>query len=225
MGLSVMQRPLSFSFRARAAAFACMVLGGSLSGGCGLSELDGLTGGEKEHPLPLVVDQFFAPASWGAGLNMNAVMTPNAASPTQDCDGNPAPNAQGNCHSVTYFAFPNADPGGFAWLYPANNTGAHPGLKVAPGAKAIRFSARGAHGGESVGFQAGGIGFVGSEPIRDGFAVQLKTIVLTSDWRPYSLDMTGTDYGSGVLGAFGWQLLPTDNTAPVQFFLDDIVWE
>ena len=201
------------------------------STGCGLGELDGLTGGaggttpSGRQALPLVVDQFFVAASWGAGLNGNATMTPSLSSAAKDCTGDRPPNARGDCHSVTYASFPNGDPGGFAWLYPANNTGTLPGLLVAPGAQHIRFFARGAVGGEVVGFEAGGIGFFGNQPIRDGFAIAPQNVTLTTEWQKYSLDLAGKDYSTGLLGAFGWQLLPSSNTAPVKFFIDDLVYE
>ena len=202
--------------------------------GCGLSELDGLSDGQAgaagvstsaRQPLPLVVDRFFIAASWGAGLDGNASMTSSSSAFARDCAGSRAPGSRGDCHHVAYLAFPNGDPGGFAWLYPANNKGTQPGLLVAPGAQHIRFLARGAVGGEVVGFEAGGIGFFGNQPIRDGFAIAPQNVTLSTEWQQYSLDLAGKDYSTGLLGAFGWQLLPSGNRAPVNFFIDDVVYE
>jgi len=209
------------------------VTAGSSQNGAALQEWE-CTAGDNQRfwlgslsaePLPLLVDDRFVAAPWGNALNGNATMSPSSPADSADCDGNRAPNGRGKCHAVTFSVPSDASVGGFAWLYPADNIGLRPGLAVAAGATAIRFAARGAQGGETIGFQAGGIGSFGSEPIQDTFAIPTTTIVLTTDWQSYSLDMSKNHYAAGVLGAFGWQVGATGNGAPVQFFLDDIVWE
>ena len=177
------------------------------------------------QPVPLVVDDFFvSPAYWGSANNGNASMTPTSSSDTQDCNGNRAPNALGACHIVSFLTLPtdNTVLGGSNWLYPVGNYGTVPGLLVALGATKVHFQARGDKGGEIIGTLAGG---EQGGVFQDKFSVPRLSIVLTAKWQSYALNLTGLNYSSGVVCAFQWSLTSAGNTAPVKFYIDDIVWE
>jgi hypothetical protein len=211
---------------------------GSSSGGSGPSM--GGTGAilGPATPLPLVVDDFFAPSGYMADArNGNASMTPLTEMGDTTCDGQrAAETARGFCHIVTFTTFgtsPELAWGGVYWQYPGQNWGEQPGLHVEAGATKIRFKARGDKGGEKVGFFAGGIGLDGQShqpnaKSYDGFWISgdgENTKTLTTEWADYELDLTGKTYDKGVLGGFGWGLGLDGNTLPIKFYVDDIVWE
>jgi hypothetical protein len=189
-------------------------------------------------PLPLVIDQFFAPSGYMADArNGNATMTPLTEMGDTTCGGKrDAAGARGFCHIVSFTTFgtsPELTWGGVYWQYPGNNWGEQPGLIVEAGATKIRFKARGEKGGEKVGFFAGGLGLDGQSHMPkaasyDGFWISgdgPNTKTLTTEWTEYEVDLTGKTYDKGVIGGFGWGVGQDGNTLPITFYVDDIAWE
>jgi hypothetical protein len=134
-----------------------------------------------------------------------------------------AAGAVGDCYRVTFM------PGalgwaGVYWQYPENNWGASPGKRVEAGANRVTFYAAGAAGGEALQLLVGGESNA-KLPYQDSFKV-MSTVMLTTALMPYQIDISGRNYDSGVLGAFGWTLVaPTGANAPIVFYLDSIRWE
>jgi len=186
------------------------------------------TGGGGQKPLPVVVDQFFAPSGYMEDArNGNATMTPAFDGDDTTCGGNRSLGGRGSCHVVTFttFAIGGIMWGGVYWQYPGNNWGTQPGLQVAPGATQIHFRARGDKGGEKVGFFAGIQPTNAPAPNADGFAIPNADKVLTTEWQDFSLPMPpGASYAGGVVGPFGWGVGADGNTLPVKFYLDDITF-
>ena len=65
---------------------------------------------------------------------------------------------------------------------------------------------------------------VAQNTVEDSFAVDPVQFELTSDWKLYSLDLSGKVYTDGVISAFSWRVESTSPT-PVKFYVDDIVWQ
>ncbi|MGH9937007.1 MAG: hypothetical protein ACREAM_12220, partial [Blastocatellia bacterium] len=107
------------------------------------------------------------------------------------------------------------------------------------GATALTFWARGERGGETVEVFMGGVGrnpntgaalnpcvpgFAGPCPAPDSTPVVKATLTLTTDWRKYSLDLSGRNL-SYVLGGFGWVVDGALNPQGAVFYFDDIQYE
>ncbi len=187
----------------------------------------GATGGDAGKALPVVIDDYFAPSGYMEDArDMNAGMTPAFEGDDTTCGGNRSAGGRGFCHEVTFSTFPSGGLGwgGVFWQYPANNWGTMPGLKIAPGATKVRFQARGASGGEKVGFFAG-IG-AGSEAYADGFKMTNQDFTLTAEWQEYVLTLpSNADYSKGVVGPLAWGVGSEGNATPVKFYIDDITFE
>lgn len=222
-------------------AFASVLaLSGSLLTGCSTADDpgDSGTGGSAAKmvappaSLPFAVDDYFGPGGYMRDArDGNASMTPLDKSGDPTCAGMRAPAATpaGFCHEVTFTTFgamPELTWGGVYWQFPSPNWGEQQGLAVPAGATKITFQARGASGGEVVGFFAGGVGTAEAKPHADTFKIENTDITLTANWQAYELDLpAGASYAGGVIGAFGWGVGATGNTLPVKFYLDDIVWQ
>jgi hypothetical protein len=110
---------------------------------------------------------------------------------------------------------------GVFWLYPSNNWGdMKTGYKLT-GAKKLVFSARGEKGGEAVTFKMGGVGMGHQYP--DSDTASSDPIVLTKDWKEYTIDLTGKDL-SHVIGGFGWVGTAKENQSNATFYLKDIYY-
>lgn len=86
------------------------------------------------------------------------------------------------------------------------------------GATRLTFWARGERGGEKIEFFMGGVGstpWVSSQPV-------LTT--LTTQWTPYSIDVSQADL-SYVLAGFGWVANAPNNPQGAVFWLDDIRYD
>ena len=59
----------------------------------------------------------------------------------------------------------------------------------------------------------------------DGFDTGAQSMTLTTEWETYSLAIPSADYSAGVLRAFHFTVDLALNTAPMKFYVDDIVWE
>jgi hypothetical protein len=182
--------------------------------------------------LPFAVDDYFRPSGYMRDArNGNATMTPLDETGDATCGGarSPVSAPRGQCHVVTFTTFgakPELMWGGVYWQYPDGNWGELAGLAVPAGATKVAFQARGAVGGEVVGFFVGGVGIVDGKPHADKVEVRSTDLTLTAEWQAYELVLpTGSDYSTGVVGGFGWGVGANGNTLPMKFYLDDIVWE
>ena len=107
------------------------------------------------------------------------------------------------------------------------------------GATALTFWARGEHGGEVLEFFMGGVGrdsntgtvlnpctpdFSGPCPAPDSTPVVKISVILTSQWQQYRIDLSNKNL-SYVLGGFGWVASVQNNPSGVVFYLDDIQYE
>ena len=170
-------------------------------------------------PLPLTVSDVFAPSGYmGDGATPGAIQVDTTACKT------PRPAAAlGDCYKVTY-TLGTLGWAGVYWQYPANNWGASPGKQIAAGATKVAFYAAGAAGGELLQFLAGGEND-GTLPYHDAFKVT-QNQTLTTSLAPYTVDLTGHAYDTGVLGGFAWiATAPLGSTAPIVFYLDAIAWQ
>ncbi len=174
------------------------------------------------EPLPIVVDDFFAPSIWGGNGTAPASVSPSGSDGNADCAGNRAPGGRGVCHVVRLLSFDKgATYAGASWLHPNGNWGYFPGLRLASGATKISFKARGEHGGEVIRFQSGGLK---DTAFPDPFFVESK-ITLSDAWQSYSIDVSGVAYQAGVVTGFILYIDIAQNQAPLLFYVDDVVWE
>jgi hypothetical protein len=194
------------------------------TGGAGTGGL--MEGGSSDSPatLPFAVDQYYAASGFmGDGATPGLIVLDNTCR-----DPRPA-SAMGQCYRFTYQRGA-AGWGGVYWQYPANNWGATPGKRIAPGATRIRFYAAGAAGGEPVSFIAFGVGVGDATAVYRDPPTVTVTQTLTTTMTPYEITLTGQTYDA-VIGGFGWVsppagvTLPSDAGAPLVFYVDDIEWQ
>ena len=111
---------------------------------------------------------------------------------------------------------------GMYWLEPANNWGDVKGGFNLTGAQKLVFSARGEKGGEVVTFKMGGVGMGHQYP--DSDAATTDPIVLTKDWKEYSIDLTGKDL-SHIIGGFAWVGTAKENQSNITFYVKNIYYK
>ncbi|MFL6273931.1 MAG: caspase domain-containing protein [Blastocatellia bacterium] len=95
---------------------------------------------------------------------------------------------------------------GIYWQYPEHNWGDQIGFSLA-GAKRVTFYAKGEHGDEIVEFISGGVAYKDeSKKFRDKFKKPTGKIVLSANWKKYTIDLSGltNDDLQSVIGAFAW---------------------
>jgi eukaryotic-like serine/threonine-protein kinase len=110
--------------------------------------------------------------------------------------------------------------GGIAAQSPPNDWGDRPGGYNLSGATRLTFWARGEEGGETVTFK---LGILGSDKkYADSDHAELSDVMLTRDWKEYTIDLTGKNL-SCIKTGFVWAL--NANGKPVTFCLDDIRYE
>lgn len=110
---------------------------------------------------------------------------------------------------------------GIYWQNPANNWGSKKGGFDLTGATKLTFWARGENGNERIEeFKMGGIG--GEYP--DSDAAGIGPVILTKEWKQYTIDLRGKDL-SYVSGGFCWSTNLDSNANGATFYLDDIVYE
>lgn len=184
-------------------------------GGCGVQPADPPA---EPIPLPMVVSDFFSPDGfWGDGEKRGALDL------LRECPTRVA-GASGDCYQIIYI--PGAKRfAGINWQYPHNNWGFAPGRKVAAGATRITFSARGAKGGERVGFGAGQPD--ASNGFGDSFSLSQLSVELGKEWASYEVPFEGQTYqgSSDVIGAFIVSLTAGDDDQPLVIFVDDVKWQ
>jgi len=111
---------------------------------------------------------------------------------------------------------------GIYWLAPANNWGdAKSGGYNLTGAKKLVFWARGEKGGEVVTFKMGGVGMGHPYPDSDGAGTD--PIVLTKDWKEYSIDLKGKDL-KHIIGGFAWVGTAKENQSNITFYVRNIYY-
>ncbi|MBF0254483.1 MAG: hypothetical protein HQL11_05110 [Candidatus Omnitrophica bacterium] len=110
---------------------------------------------------------------------------------------------------------------GIYWQNPANNWGNRPGGYDLTGASRLTFWARGEKGEERIEeFKIGGI----TGEYFDSDVAGIGPVILTPEWKQYSIDLTGKDLSS-VIGGFAWATNLDNNPDGVTFYLDDIRYE
>jgi exo-beta-1,3-glucanase (GH17 family) len=157
----------------------------------------------------------FVPSGWMGDVNNIDLF---------ECDRN-------NPHSGEMAIRASFSPGGprgwagVSWQDPRSNWGKQPGGHDLSDVRRLSFWARGAQGGEVVEFMVGGIG-TASDPYRDSIqpARTSYPIVLSDKWEKIDIDLMGADL-SRVVGGFAWVASRCNNSQPITFYLDDIIFE
>jgi hypothetical protein len=127
------------------------------------------------------------------------------------------PHSGSACIKLEYKAA--GDWGGIAWQDPPNDWGDKDGGHNLTGAAKLTFWARGQAGGEKVDFYIGAI--KSDKPFPDT-AITRITTTLTTDWKQYTIDLTGKNL-TRIKTGFGWSLAGQGH--PLTFYLDDIQYE
>ena len=169
----------------------------------------------KIAKLPLVIsdeddqaDAPFAASGWMGntkGLKL-----------TKDCQEQPH-------HGETCLKLEYAPADGWAgivWQSPANDWGDRPGGWNLTGARRLVFQARGQRGDEVVSFSFGVLGKDKKFP--DSATAKLETQKLTTEWKTYTIDLTGLDL-SRIKTGFSFSL--AGQGKPVVFYLDEVRFE
>ena len=110
---------------------------------------------------------------------------------------------------------------GIYWLHPPNNWGQRKGGFNLTGARKLTFWARGERGGEQIQEVTTG-GITGNYPDTD--TAVIGPIILSSEWRQYTIDLRGKDL-SYISGGFAWTTSEDVNKDPCVFYLDEIRFE
>lgn len=108
---------------------------------------------------------------------------------------------------------------GIYWLYPDNNWGTNPDGRNLKGYSHVTFWARGANGDEKAEFKVGGV--TGKYPDSVTSPVSSGVLILTKDWKSYSIDLNGKDL-THVVGGFCWVTNKDQNPTGSTIYLDDI---
>jgi len=107
---------------------------------------------------------------------------------------------------------------GIYWQNPPNNWGERKGGFDLTGYNKLTFWARGEKGGEAIEkFKIGGI--KGTYP--DSLDVQMGPVVLTGEWKKYTINLVGQDL-SYVSGGFCWVTASRLNPNGATFYLDEV---
>lgn len=110
---------------------------------------------------------------------------------------------------------------GVYWQNPANNWGNRAGGYDLTGAKKLSFWVRGDKGGERIEeFKVGGI----NGEYSDTDIAGIGPIILSTEWKQYSINLEGKDLSS-IIGGFAWSANLDFNPGGATFYLDDIRYE
>jgi hypothetical protein len=169
----------------------------------------------RKAALPLVVydeagrdKPAYVPTGWMGDTKQMAL--------AEDCDLKP--HGGKTCIRADYRA--DGGWGGVVWQHPGNNWGDKPGGWNLSGATRLTFWARGETGEETVSFQFGLLG--ADKRYRDTARGQIDKVRLTTEWKQYSIDLSGLDL-SRVITGFAWVV--AGQGKPVTFYLDDVRYE
>ncbi|MDP3143214.1 MAG: hypothetical protein Q8N14_04685 [Candidatus Omnitrophota bacterium] len=133
------------------------------------------------------------------------------------------PHSGSSCIKIVYSgkASGGARWAGIYWQNPANNWGSKKGGFDLTGATKLSFWAKGENGGERIEeFKLGGI--TGEYP--DSDAAGIGPVILTKEWKQYTIDLRGKDL-SYISGGFCWATNLDVNPNGATFYIDDIVYE
>ncbi len=125
-----------------------------------------------------------------------------------------------SCIKITYSAKKSRGQGwaGIYWQNPANNWGSKKGGFDLTGFNRLTFRAKGERGGEIIQkFKVGGI----TGPYPDSAEVDTEPIELTSDWKEYTINLSGKDL-TYISGGFGFVVTSDQNLQGATFYLDEI---
>ena len=112
---------------------------------------------------------------------------------------------------------------GVYWQNPADNWGSRKGGYNLNGATKLVFWAKGEMGGERIEeFRVGGMG--ANQMFPDSDTVSIGPVILSKDWKEYSIDLRGKDL-SYISGGFAWVSNVDANPHHCTFYLDDIRFE
>ncbi|MBN2119883.1 MAG: hypothetical protein JW734_02350 [Candidatus Omnitrophica bacterium] len=128
-----------------------------------------------------------------------------------------------SCMKVVYTAegTQGARWSGIYWQNPVNNWGSRDGGFDLSGATKLTFWAKGENGGERIEeFKMGGI----MGEYSDSDSAGIGPVVLTKDWKQYTIDLRGKDL-SYVIGGFCWTTNADVNPEGATFYLDEIKYE
>jgi len=165
--------------------------------------------------LPLVI--YGADSKNPAYIASGWMGNTKAISMQADCTDNLRTGAK-TCLKVSYSAKNNW--AGAVWQSPPNDWGDKAGGFDFTDAKQLTFWARGDKGGEKVKF---GFGMIGKDKkFSDSGKKDTGNLVLTTEWKQYSIDLKGLDM-SCIKSGFYWTLQGQGD--PVVFYLDDIRFE
>ena len=109
--------------------------------------------------------------------------------------------------------------GGVVWQNPPNDWGDAPGGYNLSGASNLTFWARGEAGGEKVKFV---LGVIKKEKRYFDTANAELEVELSTEWRQYSIDLTGKDLRRIKTG-FGWSVAGQGKS--ITFYFDDVKYE
>lgn len=133
------------------------------------------------------------------------------------------PHAGSTSVKITYSKAASQGAGwaGVYWQEPGNNWGNRPGGFDLTGATKLSFWARGDKGGEVINeIKMGGI--KGQYP--DTAVAGIGPVVLTQEWKQYSIDLAGKNL-TNVIGGFCWATSLDKNPEGAVFYFDDIRYE
>jgi hypothetical protein len=142
----------------------------------------------------------------------------NAKAMKLDEENKTNPHSGSTCLKFDFAA--NDGWGGIVWQSPPNDWGDKPGGWDLTGAKSLTFWARGDKGGETVSFQ---IGILGSDKkFSDSANAKLDSVVLTSDWKQYRIDLSGKNLSRIKTG---FVINVANPGKPLSVYIDDISYE
>lgn len=139
-------------------------------------------------------------------------------------DDRTQPHAQPTSIKIAYTFGPQRW-GGLYWQNFPNNWGDKPGNNYSgKGLSKVTFWARGETGDEVVEFKVGGIDSPGKQ-YRDSVETTLGRVTLTTEWKQYTIDLSGQNLNS-VIGGFCWVVSSDYNSASrIVFYLEDIAMQ
>jgi len=127
-----------------------------------------------------------------------------------------------SCIKITYSATGLQGWGGLYWQYPDENWGDKPDGRNLEGATKLTFWARGKMGEEKAEFGVGGM--TGKYPDSIQPSISTGVIILSNEWKKYTIDLNGKDL-SHVISGFFWVTSKDKNPNGSTIFLDDITYE
>lgn len=170
---------------------------------------------EPARTEPIDVENRFFPTGWmGDGEFGTKYVSFNGVSKSN-------PHSPPFCTEITYTFGPTRW-AGIYWLNKADNWGGDPGEDYSRRKfTALTFWARGTSGEEVLEFKTGDVRNK-NKPYRDSFAASLGRVILTPEWKQYTISLENKDLSS-VIGGFCWVASADFNAgSSITFYLDDI---